>query len=186
MTDAGEVMRSLGRPVAHAVNNAMMVLQVNLEALARDLPGETPGSKRLARAVVGAEQLRGLINGLLALARPPEQRQEDGAKALQELRPLLEIAVGRPGSILVEAPRGLPILSLSRPELDLGLIALARQAGASLPRGSSMTLSLSAAEGSGAWLNADFRPDEALMETFAMIGEIRRPDNGFAVLLSSP
>lgn len=186
MTEAGEAMRSLGRPVAHAVNNAVMVLQVNLEALARDLPPDTPGGKRLARATLGAEQLRGLVNGLLALARAPERRQEDGAKALGELRPLLELAAGRPGAVVIETPRGLPILHLERPALDLALVALARQAGAALPRGTSMTLRLSAAENGGAWLSGDFQPDETVFAALAALGDTRRPDGGFSVLLPSP
>jgi len=176
-------MLSLGRPVAHAMNNAMMVLLMNLEALARDLPPETPGARRLERATLGAQQVRGLISGLLALARPEELREESGAKALEELRPLLELAMGRAGAVTVEAPKGLPPLRLSRPALDLALLALARQASG-LPRGESLKLALAPAEGGRVWLAMSPPPQDAALAAFQALGEMRPEGHGLALLLN--
>ncbi|MBE9606151.1 hypothetical protein IAI18_14905 [Acetobacteraceae bacterium H6797] len=182
MSEAGEAMLALGRPVAHAMNNAMMVLLMNLEALARDLPPETPGGRRLERAMLGAQQMRGLMGGLLALARAPEIREEAGAKALAEMRPLLELAMGRAGGVAIEAPRGGAILRLARPALDLALVGLARQA-AGLPKEARLTLSLAPAEGGGAWLAMHPAPEGEARAAFEALGEMRAEGDGLALRL---
>lgn len=183
MSDAGDVMRSLGRPVAHAMNNAMMVLLMNLEALGRDLPAETPGGKRLERATLGAQQVRGLVAGLLALARPEEVREESGAKALEELKPLLELAIGRAGSVSLDLPRGMPNLRLARPSLDLALVALARQAKEVLGKGEALSLALDPGAGAQAYLCASLAPEGEAAEAFAALGPSEVSEGRFRLAL---
>jgi len=121
MTDAPERMAGLARPMQHAVNNLIMVLQANLDSVAAALPAEDRLTLRVRRALQGSKDLEALLRAYLRLGRPHEQGTVESGRFLEAVRAVLALAVGKP--LKVEVLSTTPI-SPPRPEVDLALLDL--------------------------------------------------------------
>lgn len=138
MKDAGEAMAGLARPMQHAVNNLVMVMQANLDSVLASLPPDDRASIRLARAAQATGEMDALLRAFLRLGRPDEHAAQDSGRFLASVRPLLAIGLGRPLAVEVAATA---IAAAPRPAADLALLQ-AMQPARALPRDKPATLVL--------------------------------------------
>ena len=138
MKDAGEAMAGLARPMQHALNNLIMVVQANMDSVLASLPPEDRAAVRLSRAAQAMREIDTLARGFLRLGRPEEAGETDSGKLVNGLRPLMAVAISRPVIIEVVATAS---VAPRRPALDLAM--LGAMAGArALPRNITATLRL--------------------------------------------
>ncbi len=119
MTDAGQTMAGLARPMQHAVNNLVMVLQANMDSVLAGLPPEDRAAIRLGRAAQAAKELEALMRAFLRLGRPEESAPLDSGRFLASALPALALAVGKP--VKVETVSTTPVVP-QRPLMDLALL----------------------------------------------------------------
>jgi len=136
--DAGEAMAGLARPMQHALNNLIMVMQANMDSVLASLPPDDRASIRLSRAAQATSDLDALLRAFLRLGRPDETPTLDSGRFLDTVRPLLATGIGRP--LTVEVPATATTV-VARPAVDLALLRAAQGARA-LPRGTPATLVL--------------------------------------------
>jgi hypothetical protein len=136
--DAGEAMAGLARPMQHALNNLVMVMQANLDSVLASLPPEDRASIRLARAAQATREMDALLRAFLRLGRAEETPTLDSSRFLDSLRPLLATGIGRLLTIEVAATA---TTAVARPAVDLALLQAAQGARA-LPRSTPATLVL--------------------------------------------
>jgi signal transduction histidine kinase len=122
-------LRRAAPAVQHEINNAMMVLHSNLELLGRSV-GEGAPRRQLDRALEAARRIEETVRGYLDAAR---REVSDVAvvavpAALQQVLPLLRVALGARHGIDAEMPRAMPEARIDRGRLDLALLSLAREA----------------------------------------------------------
>jgi signal transduction histidine kinase len=143
-----ETMAKLARPVQHEINNLLTVIFANLEMLKRTAAEGAP-QRQLDRVAEAARRFEASSRGFLSLSRRPVPGVSDFTlhEALVALRPLLVVLMPTPSMLSVEAEAESGPVRLDRALLDEALIALAREAGETLPR--SGVLSLSAANRPG-------------------------------------
>ncbi len=72
-------MAGLARPMQHALNNLVMVMQANLDSVVASLPPDDRASIRLARAAQATGEMDALLRALTettgaGTAAPPEPR----------------------------------------------------------------------------------------------------------------
>jgi hypothetical protein len=128
--DAGDAMAGLARPMQHALNNLIMVLQANMDSVLASLPPEDRASIRLARAAQATREMDTLLRAFLRLGRPAESPTLDSGRFLDSLRPLLAIGTGRPLTAEVAATAA---TTPPRPAIDMALLQ-AVQGARALPR----------------------------------------------------
>lgn len=119
MTDAGQAMVGLARPMQHAVNNLVMVLQANMDSVLASLPPEDRAAIRLTRAAQAAKDMDALMRAFLRLGRPEEKAPLDSGRFLASALPVLSLAAGKP--VKVQTVSTLPIAP-HRPAMDLALL----------------------------------------------------------------
>lgn len=153
----GASLAALARPMQHAVNNLVMVLQANMDAVRASLPPEDRNSTRLARAAQGATELEALVRAYLRIGRPAEHSPQDSGRFIKSVLPVLNLAAGKP--IRLEEA-GTASVRPHRPLADMALLALAAGARA-LPatsppalrlEGRALTVNWALPEGAGAAL----------------------------------
>lgn len=113
--------------VQHEVNNALMVLNSNLDLLGRSAV-EGPMRRQLDRATEAAKRLDRTMRGFLDVARRPsaDMVTQPLPQVLAQIDPLLRVALGARIKLEVEAPEGLPSVPVDRARLDVALLAMAR------------------------------------------------------------
>lgn len=113
--------------VQHEVNNALMVLNSNLDLLGRSAV-EGPMRRQLDRATEAAKRLDRTTRGLLDVARRPSADMVTLPlpQVLAQIDPLLRVALGARIKLEVEAPEDLPPVPVDRARLDVALLAMAR------------------------------------------------------------
>jgi hypothetical protein len=141
LKDAGDVMAGLARPMQHAVNNLVMVMQANMDSVLAGLPPEERTTVRLARAAQAARDLEALVRAFLRVGRPEESGAVDSGRFLAAVQPLLTLVVGRP--LTVEKAGTAPVAP-RRPAVDLALVEAFAGARA-LPRTTPPTARLEGA-----------------------------------------
>jgi hypothetical protein len=119
MSDAGQAMAGLARPMQHAVNNLVMVLQANMDSVLASLPPEDRASIRLARAAQAAKDMDALVRAFLRLGRPEENGPMDSGRFLASMLPVLALAAGKP--VKVESISTATLVP-RRPMMDLALL----------------------------------------------------------------
>ncbi len=117
--------------VQHEVNNALMVLNSNLDLLGRSA-AEGPARRQLERALEAAKRLDRTMRGYLDVARRPaaDLVTLPLAQVLAQIEPLLRVALGARLKLDIEVPEGLPAVAVDRARLDVALLAIARDAAA--------------------------------------------------------
>jgi signal transduction histidine kinase len=143
-----ETMANLARPVQHEINNLLTVIFANLEMLKRTAAEGAP-QRQLDRVAEAARRFEASSRGFLSLSRRPVPGVSLFTlhEALVALRPLLVVLMPTPSMLAIEAELESGPVRMDRALLDEALIALAREAGETLPRGG--VLSLSAANRAG-------------------------------------
>lgn len=138
------VMAGLARPVQHEINNLLTVIFANVEMLKRTAAEGAP-QRQLDRVAEAARRFEASSRGFLSLSRRPVPGVSAFAleEALAAVRPLLTVLVPVPGMLAIDpGAEGWPV-RMDRALLDEALIALAREAGETLPRGGVLSVSAS-------------------------------------------
>lgn len=119
MTDAGQTMAGLARPMQHAVNNLVMVMQANMDSVLASLPPEDRASIRLARAAQAAKDMDTLLRAFLRLGRPEENGVLDSGRFVASVLPVLTLSAGKPVKLDTTSTAN---LAPRRPAMDLALL----------------------------------------------------------------
>jgi len=137
-----ETMANLARPVQHEINNLLTVIFANLEMLKRTAAEGAP-QRQLDRVAEAARRFEASSRGFLSLSRRPVPGVSLFTlhEALVALRPLLVVLMPTPSMLAIEADLESGPVRMDRAILDEALIALAREAGETLPRGGVLSLS---------------------------------------------
>lgn len=138
MKDAGEAMAGLARPMQHALNNLIMVMQANMDSVLASLAPDDRAHLRLSRAAQATRDMDALLRAYLRLGREEDQAPLDSGKLMTSLRPLLATGIGRPLTLTTAATAS---TAAPRPALDLALLHAAQGARA-LPRTTAPALAL--------------------------------------------
>jgi hypothetical protein len=139
-------MAGLARPMQHAVNNLVMVMQANMDSVLASMPPEERTAVRLGRAAQATREMEALVRAFLRLGRPEEGGTTDSGRFLAAVQPVLALAAGRPLAAEVVATA---MVAPRRPLVDLALIGVFEGARA-LPRSTPPAIRL---EGTGLTLN---------------------------------
>lgn len=134
-------MAGLARPMQHAMNNMVMVMQANMDSVLASLPPEDKATVRLTRAAQAARDMEALVRAFLRLGRPEEHSPVDSGRFLTAVQPLLDLIVGRP--LKVERAATAMVVP-RRPAVDLALAGVFAGARA-LPRTTPPSLRLDGA-----------------------------------------
>jgi hypothetical protein len=119
MSEAGDAMTDLARPMQHAINNLVMVMQANVDSVLATLPPEERTAIRLSRAALAMKDMEALMRAFLRLGRPEESGPIDSGRFLASVQPVLTLAVGKP--LAVQKGQTSPIAP-RRPAVDLALL----------------------------------------------------------------
>ena len=144
-----ETMANLARPVQHEINNLLTVIFANLEMLKRTAAEGGP-QRQLDRVAEASRRFEASSRGFLSLSRRPVPGVSLFTlhEALVALRPLLVVLMPTPSMLAIEADLESGPVRMDRAILDEALIALAREAGETLPRGGVLALSAANRPGS--------------------------------------
>ncbi len=135
-------MESIGQlsgGVAHDFNNLLSVIQGNLQLFARrqEVVDDPVGNRWLHAALDAVTRGADLTQRLLAFSR--RQRLEstaiDAASHLQEIRPLLQRAVGEQVEVQIEVDDDLPAIVGDLSQFENAILNLAVNARDAMPRG---------------------------------------------------
>ncbi len=132
-------LAELARPVQHEINNLLTVVFANLEMLKRSA-GEGAPQRQLDRIQEAARRFEASTRSILSLVRRPvpQEGEQPLSDAVAALQPLLAVLLPTPGALSVEAGVGGWLVSIDRAALDDALLALAREAAETLPRGGQL------------------------------------------------
>ena len=137
-------LASMARPVQHELNNLLTVVFANVELLKRSAAEGAP-QRQLDRIQQAAKRLETSTRSILTLSRRPvpEDVVAPPLDALRLLAPLLHLLLPAPGALRLELPEGegWPV-RLDRAGFEEAVLTLAREAAASMPRGTSLHLAL--------------------------------------------
>lgn len=138
-----QALGQLAGGIAHDFNNVLQTVQgaANLlQGRARD----TNEVRRMAGVIAEASERGSAITGrLLAFARRGDLRAEPIAieALLQQLREILNPALGSPVTVQIECARDLPLLMADKAQLETVLVNLATNARDAMPQGGTLVLS---------------------------------------------
>ncbi|MDO9501662.1 hypothetical protein [Falsiroseomonas sp.] len=134
-------LRRVAPALQHDINNAMMVLAANLDLLARSAgePGSA-GRRQLDRAVQASRRMDEAMRGFLDYARREvaEPVEVSPATVLQQVLPLLRVALGARLGAELTAPERVAAVRLDRAALEMALLAVAQDAVGRIPQGSRL------------------------------------------------
>jgi len=130
MTDAERLalLRRLGQPVQHDLNNLLMAIGGNLDLLGRDLP-DPAAQRRLERIDAALARLAPLLRALCDQLRPPPAEPIRASAAVAALRPLLGVLIANPAGLRIALAEDDPPRRLDRAALAERLLAAALAAG---------------------------------------------------------
>jgi nitrogen-specific signal transduction histidine kinase len=138
-------MEALGQitgGIAHELNNMMLAINLNLEALAEEVPATETTQPLFDGAQAAIEQATNVILQLLAYSRrqPLDAADFDVNRAIVETRSLLRLIL--PANIAVEtdlSPHAAWVFA-DRSQFEMTLLNLALNASDAMPRGGTLTI----------------------------------------------
>jgi nitrogen-specific signal transduction histidine kinase len=138
-------MEALGQitgGIAHELNNMLLAINLNLEALTEEIPASDATQPMFDGAQQAIEQATNLILQLLAFSRrqPLAASDFDVNRAIVETNALLRLVL--PANIDIEtrlSPRAGPVFA-DRSQFEMALLNLALNAGDAMPRGGALTI----------------------------------------------
>ncbi len=124
--ERSRAIRQLTGGIAHDFNNLLTVIVGNLSLLEDEVAGED-AERWLASARTAGDRGGRLVSQLLAYARSQSLVSEpcELPPLLDELRPLLQSAVGESVEVGVDAPGDLPLIEVDPTQLQTSLLNLA-------------------------------------------------------------
>jgi nitrogen-specific signal transduction histidine kinase len=138
-------MEALGQitgGIAHELNNMLLAINLNLEALSEEVPATATTQPLFDGAQAAIEQATNVILQLLAYSRrqPLDSADFDVNRAVVEIRTLLRLVL--PANIAIEtdlSPRAAWVYA-DRSQFEMALLNLALNASEAMPRGGALTI----------------------------------------------
>lgn len=138
-------MEALGQitgGIAHELNNMLLAINLNLEALTEEVPASETTQPLFDGAQAAIEQATNVILQLLAYSRrqPLHAAEFDVNRAVLQTRTLLRLVL--PANIAIETrldPESGQVVA-DRSQFEMALLNLALNAGDAMPRGGTLTI----------------------------------------------
>ncbi|HNV68447.1 MAG TPA: response regulator, partial [Candidatus Ozemobacteraceae bacterium] len=129
-----ESLGVLAGGIAHDFNNLLMAIMGNLELIGGCLPEDSSGQKYLTSAQKAAQRAAELCSQMLAYAGrgPMSRKLLQPSRLLEELRPMLEMAVAKPARLVLDIPLELPPVEADQAQLQQALMNLVTNASEAL------------------------------------------------------
>lgn len=145
-----EAMGQLTGGIAHDFNNLLNVIMGNVDRALRHLPADAPVRQNLANALTAGERAGALTEKLLGFARrqPLEIAVMQVGPVIEDLRPLIERAVGERVIVELDIPGALPAVRIDRHGLESAILNLAINARDAMPAGGTLSIAIAANEDS--------------------------------------
>lgn len=138
-------MEALGQitgGIAHELNNMLLAINLNLEALTEEVPASEATQPLIDGAQQAIEQATNVIAQLLAYSRrqPLDAANFDVNRAVVETRTLLRLVL--PANIAIETglSPGAGLVFADRSQFEMSLLNLALNANDAMPRGGTLTI----------------------------------------------
>jgi len=167
---------AMARPVQHDLNNLLTVILANVELLKRTAAEGGP-QRQLDRIQQAAKRLEDGMRAILTLSRRPGPEEVVAAPldGLRLLAPVLRLLLAAPGALALDLPEGEAWkVRLDRAALEEALLDLVREAAATLPRGTTLGITLAQEDGAVqlvvGWPEAVPGPSEAVLAGFTALG----------------
>lgn len=150
-TQSMEVLGQVTGGIAHELNNMLLAINLNLEALTEEVAPTEATQPLFDGAQAAIEQASDIIRQLLAYSRrqPLDAADFDVNRAVVEARTLLRLVL--PANIAIETDLGSQVgeVFADRNQFEMALLNLALNAGDAMPRGGTLTIATAAIDVGG-------------------------------------
>ncbi|WP_161349546.1 ATP-binding protein [Maritimibacter harenae] len=135
-----EALANLTRAVAHDFNNLLTVVLGGLDMLDERLSEGDPNLPLIRNVTRAAEEAGNLTNQIMAYARPSQKKVKtiEVGSFLQEIRPLLESALGAGNSLAIRSTEVSGYVRTDPSVLTAGLLNLATNARQAMSNGGAL------------------------------------------------
>ncbi|MBL6077854.1 hypothetical protein JMJ56_07550 [Belnapia sp. T18] len=173
----------LARPVQHDINNLLTVVFANLELLKRTAAVGGP-QRQLDRIQEAAKRLEGSTRAILSLLRRPvgQTAAFKMSDILRPIHPLLVLLLPTGGALRLDLPEEDPPVLVDRAAFEDALLAMAREAAETMPRGGALSMVLEKHGGSVAL--AIRHPEGMTLPGLEILAALARASGGTAELAS--
>jgi nitrogen-specific signal transduction histidine kinase/ActR/RegA family two-component response regulator len=141
-TQKMEALGQITGGIAHELNNMLLAINLNLEALTEEVPASETTQPLFDGAQAAIEQATNVILQLLAYSRrqPLRAAEFDVNRAVLETRTLLRLVL--PANVAIETCLGRQSAQVfaDRSQFEMALLNLALNAGDAMPRGGTLTI----------------------------------------------
>ncbi|WP_161350325.1 PAS domain S-box protein [Maritimibacter harenae] len=152
-----EALANLTRAIAHDFNNLLTVVLGGLDMLEERLSEDDPNLALIHNVTRAAEEAGNLTNQIITYSRPSRRKVKtiEVEGFLQEIRPLLESALGAGNTLAIRAA-GASVYCRTDPSiLTSGLLNLATNARQAMPKGGTLFIGLSELDVDGVYPSHD-------------------------------
>jgi signal transduction histidine kinase len=149
-----QTMEALGRitgGIAHELNNMLLAINLNLEALADEISPSETTQPMFDGAQQAVEQARDVTAQLLAFARrqPLDAGDFDLNHAVTEARALIRLVLPANVEFVPQLDPGAGTVRADRAQFEMALINIALNAGDAMPHGGRLAIATSPADAAG-------------------------------------
>ena len=130
LTQKMEAITRLTGGIAHDLNNKLMVISANIDAVTKQIKDQPQLRRKLIAALVGSDQAAGLISKLLAFARQRDLQVQyiDIAEHLESITSLLDRSfMSESVQVQLSIPEDLWPVEVDPHELETAIVNLGRQ-----------------------------------------------------------
>ena len=137
-----EALAQITGGIAHELNNMLLAINLNLEALAGEVPATAATQPLFDGAQAAIEQATNVILQLLAYSRrqPLDAADFDVNRAIIETRALLRLVLPANIAIEVDLSPEAGLVFADRSQFEMALLNLALNASDAMPRGGRLTI----------------------------------------------
>ncbi len=138
-----EAISRLTGGIAHDLNNKLMVISANIDAVVKHIKEQPQLRRKLLAALVASDQAAGLMSKLLAFARPRDLHPQyiEVAKHLESISDLLDRSMlSASVDVQLEIPEDLWTVEVDPHQLETAIVNLAVNARDAMEEGGTITI----------------------------------------------
>jgi PAS domain S-box-containing protein len=138
-----EAISRLTGGIAHDLNNKLMVISANIDAVVKHIKEQPQLRRKLLAALVASDQAAGLMSKLLAFARPRDLHPQyiEVAKHLESISDLLDRSMlSASVEVRLEIPEDLWTVEVDPHQLETAIVNLAVNARDAMEEGGTITI----------------------------------------------